>query len=416
MSLANAILAVAQNPTSVQHRVTLAAIVQSFHPTFGSAIWGATTRFAVSRGQFFPALLLAHKYLDEQTQLKIFSEMAVRYGADQAENAAYIPPPMVPAIDVEPLPTAHDALLKLAHRIGTSLDGLLLPEHARMPEIPNFHELPAVEFVTLAGALQEVTFGEGDILLQQGDTEQSIYLLAYGSVKVTKTRPDGTFVELAEVSAPAIMGEMSLLTDVPRRATVTAMGTGMAWKIGARLMGVLNREHPKVVEHLLGIIKKRLLTNVIRSSRVFNDVEEHEILLQHFDVMTVKADTEVFAQGAPPPGLFVILHGEAEVWTEDEEEARVRVATLNEGDAFGEFSLLTEQPTTASVWMPDGGVLLHLPAQRFQQIRGAVPTLDEELTAMMDVRRGELQAIAYSFGDGFEGFTIEEVTELDSLL
>jgi CRP-like cAMP-binding protein len=85
-----------------------------------------------------------------------------------------------------------------------------------------------------------------------------------------------------------------------------------------------------------------------------------------------------------------VLHGDCEVWVTDADGNAAEVAELHEGDAFGEMSLLTGEPTTAAVVMPEGGILLHLPAADWQKISGAAATLGEKLTALADVRRGEI--------------------------
>ena len=126
----------------------------------------------------------------------------------------------------------------------------------------------------------------------------------------------------------------------------------------------------------------------------------------------------VIEQNAPPPGLFFVLHGDCEVWVTDADGNAAQIADLHEGDAFGEMSLLTGQPTTASVVMPDGGILLHLPAADWHKLSGAAPTLGEALTALADVRRTEIEAFVADGSVDIEevadtAWAIEGLTETD---
>ncbi|MEI6511598.1 MAG: hypothetical protein WCO25_06230 [Candidatus Uhrbacteria bacterium] len=85
--------------------------------------------------------------------------------------------------------------------------------------------------------------------------------------------------------------------------------------------------------------------------------------------------------------------------------AGTEVATLTEGDAFGEFSLLTGAPTTAAVHMPEGGVLLHLSAEAFARLRPQLGSMESELAELMEVRRGELDDLIGT-GEGASDFEL----------
>ena len=127
-------------------------------------------------------------------------------------------------------------------------------------------------------------------------------------------------------------------------------------------------------------------------------------LLAAFAVENHGAGAEIFPQGAPAPGLFFILHGLAEVVVDGR-----TVAELTEGDAFGEMSLLTGEPTTAAVRMPDGGILLHLDPASFNAVRAADSKLEAGLAELMDVRRGELQRFQADVQDADDVEVIEEL-------
>ena len=125
----------------------------------------------------------------------------------------------------------------------------------------------------------------------------------------------------------------------------------------------------------------------------------------------VSAQTCLVEQGAPPPGLFVVLHGDADVWVTALDGERARVAVLREGDVFGELSLLSGAPTTASVLVPRGAVVLHLSVEDFEGVRGALGAVLSALNELSDTRRGELNELASALAD--EG--AEEIVDADWL-
>jgi CRP-like cAMP-binding protein len=121
---------------------------------------------------------------------------------------------------------------------------------------------------------------------------------------------------------------------------------------------------------------------------------------ERFVLRAVPAGALIVEQGTPPPGLFVVLHGEADVWVTDAAtDGRARVAVLHEGDVFGELSLLTGAATTASVVAPRGAVLLHLGPADFAAVRDDLPAVVTELVELSEARRGELEEMVGTLAD-----------------
>ena len=65
-------------------------------------------------------------------------------------------------------------------------------------------------------------YNAGEIIIKEGDSGESVYIIKEGRVKVTK-ETDGKEVHLAYCNAGQILGEMSMIDDKPRSATVTAV-------------------------------------------------------------------------------------------------------------------------------------------------------------------------------------------------
>lgn len=65
-------------------------------------------------------------------------------------------------------------------------------------------------------------YKEGEILFEQGDTGDYIYIIINGSVEVRK-ESKGQTTCIAKVTSGDILGEMAVLTDEPRCASGVAM-------------------------------------------------------------------------------------------------------------------------------------------------------------------------------------------------
>lgn len=66
----------------------------------------------------------------------------------------------------------------------------------------------------------------GDIVFQEGDEGHSLYILAWGKVEVVHRLGFGDEITLAELHAPDFFGEMSILDNHPRSASIRALENG----------------------------------------------------------------------------------------------------------------------------------------------------------------------------------------------
>ncbi|MGZ4150281.1 MAG: cyclic nucleotide-binding domain-containing protein, partial [Actinomycetota bacterium] len=86
--------------------------------------------------------------------------------------------------------------------------------------IPIFTPLPTWELEQVAGQLGEVRFDHGAVLIREGDVGDRFYVVTSGEVAVSVGGR-----EVAQVGPGGYVGEIALLQDVPRTATVRALGT-----------------------------------------------------------------------------------------------------------------------------------------------------------------------------------------------
>ena len=69
-------------------------------------------------------------------------------------------------------------------------------------------------------------FAKGEIIVHEGDISTCAFLIDGGGVEVLKTLPNGKYRRVAVLKATEIFGEMGLIDDLPRSATVRALDEG----------------------------------------------------------------------------------------------------------------------------------------------------------------------------------------------
>jgi len=111
----------------------------------------------------------------------------------------------------------------------------------------------------LGNSCQERKYSAGTTLISQGDTGVGLYVITQGNVRITQaTDPDKAERELGTQGPGTVLGEMALLDDLPRSATVTAVEDVTAlllpvWEFRSTLLS-----HPTIALKLLGVLSRRL--------------------------------------------------------------------------------------------------------------------------------------------------------------
>ncbi len=97
---------------------------------------------------------------------------------------------------------------------------------------PIFRLLPEGERRQLADLFRTVQVAAGEVLIREGDTDRSLYLVKRGLFTVTAHTPGARKpVHLAELGPGTLFGEVALLSRTPRTATVTAFQDGEVLRV-----------------------------------------------------------------------------------------------------------------------------------------------------------------------------------------
>jgi CRP-like cAMP-binding protein len=101
-----------------------------------------------------------------------------------------------------------------------------------------------------------VNYSRGDVIIQQGDEGEEVYLVRQGSVDI-RTLEGGFIVELTTLGPGSLVGEVAEVSNVRRTATVVAAGQVEALVFpGPKLIAEL-RKHPAASDLLDQIVLKR---------------------------------------------------------------------------------------------------------------------------------------------------------------
>jgi CRP-like cAMP-binding protein len=242
--------------------------------------------------------------------------------------------------------------------------------------LPFFSELPREVFRPVVNALGLRRLSDGDFVIREGEPGVAFYLVATGQVRVFATQ-NGRQVERGRLHEGALFGEMSLLTQQPRTASVQVVDEADILELSRDSMAAITAEVPSLAVALDKFARERLLKNLLATSPLFRPFNHQQQLdlIRRFDGHEIAAGTVVIREGDAGQGLFVVLSGEVEVSKHQAGGGEVALARLRAGDVFGEMSLLTNQPTSATVTTARPSTILFLARDYFQRLVQALPAI-----------------------------------------
>jgi CRP-like cAMP-binding protein len=253
--------------------------------------------------------------------------------------------------------------------------------------LPLFSELPGEVFTPLVRALNVLRLEDRAMVIREGEPGVAFYLVASGQVRVFATDSLGRELERTRLYEGSLFGEMALLTQQPRTASVQVVDEADILELSRDNLAELTTEVPALAAALDRFARERLLKNLLATSplfRPFNRQQQMD-LIRRFDGHEVAPGTVIIREGDAGQGLFVVLAGEVEVSKAQEDGVGdVALARLRAGDVFGEMSLLNNQPTTATVRAARPSTILFLAREYFQRLVQALPAIRdyfEELSA-----------------------------------
>jgi CRP-like cAMP-binding protein len=134
---------------------------------------------------------------------------------------------------------------------------LLKDEVGMLRQVPLFSGVAPAKLKLLAFTSDRVTYAPGQLLFRQGDVGDAAYVVLSGKAEVMVDSPAGQ-IKVAEVDPNSIVGEIAILCNVSRTATVRATTAVEALRIRKdhflRLLG----EYPEMTVEIMRVLADRL--------------------------------------------------------------------------------------------------------------------------------------------------------------
>lgn len=235
-----------------------------------------------------------------------------------------------------------------------------------------FSSLDDDSFQTILNALQEKPIPAANIkIISQGDSGDFFYVVEKGDFDVyihpsgsIQPGPDGMGERVATIGPGGGFGELALMYDAPRAATVvSASKGGLLWQLDRttfrRILMDSSFQRRKMYE---GFLEEVPLLSTLKGP-------ERAKIADALSSQKYPAGTYIIREGDPGDAFYLLESGEAEAYKAGVEHP---VKHYQRGAYFGELALLDDKPRQASVVAKTEVKLARLDRAGFKRLLGPV--------------------------------------------
>ncbi|XP_036376145.1 cAMP-dependent protein kinase type II-beta regulatory subunit-like [Megalops cyprinoides] len=234
-----------------------------------------------------------------------------------------------------------------------------------------FKNLDPEQMSQVLDAMFEKLVEPGEHIIDQDDDGDNFYVIERGTFDIL-LKVDGAERSVGCYDNRGSFGELALMYNTPRAATIVASSPGALWCLDRltfrRLIVKNNAKKRKLYEAFIETLP--LLTSLEPSER-----------MKVVDVLSSKAyrdGEQIIAQGDLADCFYIVESGQVRITMKrskkDQENGGVEIALCTRGQYFGELALVTNKPRAASAFAVGDVKCLVMDIKAFERLLG--PCMD----------------------------------------
>ena len=243
-----------------------------------------------------------------------------------------------------------------------------LVNHNTLKTFASIATLTAENFNELAGKAYVEGIPIGKALFKKGETDQKTIYLIEGEIALMDTSGKARLVRAGTEAARHPLGHFQ-----PRKHTAIAKTSCKITRFDSGFLDILM--HWEKASSVIDVDEIHedddddWMTKMLQS-KAFLQVPPANIqaMFMYIEEVAFKAGQTVIKQGSEGDYYYIIKHGKCRVTRNSKSGSLLTLATLQDGDAFGEEALLSEVTRNANVTMLTDGSLMRLSKKDFVKL------------------------------------------------
>ncbi|XP_043079621.1 protein kinase, cAMP-dependent, regulatory, type II, alpha, B [Puntigrus tetrazona] len=233
-----------------------------------------------------------------------------------------------------------------------------------------FKTLEQDQFAEVLDSMFEVLVKPGECIINQGDDGDNFYVIERGVFEIV-IQKDGVSRCVGCYDHKGSFGELALMYNTPRAATIRASQEGALWALDRATF------HRLIVKN--NAKKRKMYETFIESAPLLKSLQLSE-RMKIVDVVGMKTFSDgelIIRQGDSADCFYIVESGEVKIMIRSKTQAgqrsqrEVEVARCSRGQYFGELALVTNKPRAASVYAAGETKCLVIDVQAFERLLGS---------------------------------------------
>lgn len=354
----------------------------------------------IRRGDLPGAVVASTLALDageDQTPLLTAIAQAFGKGSPRLGDASPAPPPVPRALEDDPAlaKLTGDALYARAEEVLSAYlaSAETYPDDGVLPTLPLFGALAPDILARLLAAIRVEEISSGNEIVRQGDVGSEAFVVARGLLRVVR-HEGGDETVLAQLGPGAMFGEMALISESPRSASVVASEPAQLLVLDRSELERAAAQNKALAQELSAFCRTRMQANLVRHARVLSGLPRADrlALLNALPVQIFEAGQFMIHRDQEAGSILLIASGAVSV-SVPEGSDRLVLATLGPGDVVGEISMILRKNASADVIAMYPTVTYEITRDALPQLMRAHPPLLVELYQLATRRDDEIRAV-----------------------
>ncbi|XP_019880252.1 cAMP-dependent protein kinase type II regulatory subunit [Aethina tumida] len=228
-----------------------------------------------------------------------------------------------------------------------------------------FRSLDKEQMSEVLDAMFERRVQQDELVIKQGDDGDNFYVIQSGIFHaLVASDPNQTPVHIHTYDNSGSFGELALLYNMPRAATIKAVTQGSLW--------AMDRQTFRRILLKSAFKKRKMYEALIESVPMLKTLQSYERmnLADALVPRTFKDGERIIKQGDVADGMYFVENGEVVISILDDSGKEVEINRIGKGGYFGELALVTHRPRAASAFCDGDVKLAFLDVEAFERLLG----------------------------------------------